>query len=145
MMKKEFIEIIILCLLWPLSGGTIFLEVAMKNILIVDDEVQICEMMADLFESRGFNVSIAHSGNSGAKSFKESNFDLVVSDVRMPDGDGFSLARQISEIDPAFDKIVFITGFLDAESTDVPSNVRNFFKKPVRFKELLSFIEEILA
>ncbi|WP_372653229.1 response regulator [Halobacteriovorax sp.] len=117
----------------------------MKNILIVDDEVQICEMMADLFESRGFNVSIAHSGNEGAKCFKDSSFDLVVSDVRMPDGDGFSLAHQISEIDPSFDKIVFVTGFLDAETTEVPSNVRKFFKKPVRFKELIGFIEELLA
>lgn len=117
----------------------------MKNILIVDDETQICEMMADLFESRGFNVSVAHSGNTGAKLFKESDFDLVVSDVRMPDGDGFHLASEIGEFDQGFNKIIFVTGFLDAEYTQLPVNVVKFFKKPVRFKELIAFVEEVLG
>lgn len=117
----------------------------MKNLLIVDDETQICEMMADLFESRGYNITIAHSGNSGAECFKNSSFDLVLSDVRMPDGDGFDLAREIAAIDPDFKKIIFITGYLDVENTPLPNNVLKFFKKPVRFKELITYVEEALA
>ncbi|PIK14843.1 MAG: hypothetical protein CES88_10940 [Halobacteriovorax sp. JY17] len=126
------------------SGDTIFLEVNMKSILIVDDEVQICEMMADLLESRGYSIQMAHSGNEGVKLFQQSSFDLIVSDVRMPDGDGFELARQIGEIDENFKKIIFVTGYLDVETTPIPGNVKKYFKKPVRFKELISFIEELL-
>ncbi|CBW25417.1 putative two-component system, response regulator [Halobacteriovorax marinus SJ] len=117
----------------------------MSKILIVDDEIQICEMMADLFESRGHDITVAHSGNKGAEVFSSGEFDLVISDVKMPDGDGFELARLIGESAPSFNKIIFVTGYLDVESAKLPENVKRVFKKPVRFKELLACVEEILS
>ena len=143
--EKDFIEICKLCLLSLESGDTIFLEVTMKKILIIDDETQICEMMADLFESRDFEVTVAHSGNQGAIAFKDNDFDLAISDVRMPDGDGFDFAKQVEEIDPNFKKIIFVTGYLDIETTPIPVNVSKFFKKPVRFKELVAYVDELLG
>ena len=117
----------------------------MNKILIIDDETQICEMMADLFESRDFAVTVAHSGNQGAQVFRDSDFDIVISDVRMPDGDGFDFAKQVEEIDPSFKKIIFVTGYLDIETTPIPGNVSRYFKKPVRFKELVAYVDDLLG
>lgn len=116
----------------------------MKSILIVEDEVQICEMMADLFESKGYITHVAHSGNDGAKIFNAEKIDIVLSDVKMPNGDGFELARLIAEKDPDFNKIIFVTGYLDAKTTPLPGNVRKFFKKPAKFSEITTYIEELL-
>jgi DNA-binding NtrC family response regulator len=117
----------------------------MRSILIIDDEVQICEMMADLFESRGYSVFMAHGGTAGAEILKTEEIDVVISDVRMADGDGFIFARLAAEILPNFSNIIFVTGYLDIEETPLPFNVARYFKKPVRFKDLIIYVEEILA
>lgn len=116
----------------------------MRKILIVDDEDILCDLMADLFSSRGYEVSVASCGKEAIKMSQESQFDLVISDVRMPNGDGLDLAKTLYKRDPSFPLVIFVTGYLDVHA-EVPGNVKKVFKKPVKFREMASFTEELIG
>ena len=66
-----------------------------KKILVVEDEKNIAELERDYLEANGYEVEIAFDGKSGLDRALESDFDLVILDVMLPDIDGFEVCRQI--------------------------------------------------
>ena len=82
-----------------------------RRILVVDDESEIGDMMRDFLESAGYEVHVAESGVQAVHLLREHSFDLVVSDLRMPEMDGAGLWRCIVADYPALaHRIVFVTG-----------------------------------
>jgi len=69
--------------------------VAIKKILFVDDELEMQELIGDALESEGFHVRLAGSGNSAEQLLAREQFDLVIADLHMPNGDGLSLLASI--------------------------------------------------
>jgi DNA-binding response OmpR family regulator len=78
-----------------------------KKILLVDDEPVILETYSALLSEKGFSVVTASSGREALKTFSGNSFDLVITDLAMPDGDGFKLLEEIKEISPHTPVIVF--------------------------------------
>src|SRR4051794_5329283 len=84
-----------------------------KIILIVVDEPHLRDALAIVFRSRGCEVIEAGSGNSAFKVTSERKIDFIISDVRMPDGDGVSLLTRLREVDPIHPKLLFVSGYAD--------------------------------
>ncbi len=69
----------------------------MAKILIVEDEVAIAELEKDYLELSGFEVDMEHSGKSGLKRALESEYNLIILDLMLPEIDGFEICRKIRE------------------------------------------------
>ena len=78
-----------------------------KRILLVDDESIILETYSSLLSEKGFSVVTASSGRQALETFSSDSFDLVITDLAMPDGDGFKLLEEIKERSPHTPVIVF--------------------------------------
>jgi two-component system response regulator PilR (NtrC family) len=81
----------------------------MAHLLIVDDERSICELLEISFRKEGHRVETACSGEAAKKRLASQIFDIVISDICMPDMDGVDLLRYCKEISPA-SVFILITG-----------------------------------
>lgn len=70
------------------------------NILIVDDEEGIRETLQDFLQSSQFEIRTASSGKSAQQVIESTKIDFVISDIRMPNGDGIFLLSEIKRINP---------------------------------------------
>src|SRR5262249_22685423 len=94
----------------PLAGGRGGDERSMKNILIAEDESTLREGLSQAFSESGFKVAQAASGREAIEKMERQVFDLVVTDLKMPGGDGMEVlrrARHVSEQTP----VIIMTAF----------------------------------
>jgi PAS domain S-box-containing protein len=118
------------------------------SILVVDDEGQVAEMVAELLRGEGHRVQTAADGIEALEKLEHASFDLVVSDLRMPRLDGPGLLREARRDHPALAKrFVFMTGDVLAagtreflESTQLP-----FITKPLASQEVLRAVNQALG
>lgn len=66
-----------------------------NKVLIIDDDVELCELLSDYLAAEGFTVETVHDGESGAEKALGTGFDLVVLDVMLPKLSGFEVLRRI--------------------------------------------------
>lgn len=110
----------------------------MEKILIIDDNVDTCELLNAFLSRKNYQVDTASSGVDGLKKVKKVHFDLVLCDFRLPDYDGLAMIEQIKSISPTT-KIVIITGYSDV-GLAVQSIKRGAFEyvtKPIIPDEIL--------
>lgn len=69
----------------------------MAKILIIEDEIAIAELEKDYLELSGFEVDMEHSGKAGLKRALESEYNLIILDLMLPEIDGFEICRKIRE------------------------------------------------
>jgi len=81
----------------------------MAHILVVDDERSITELLEISFRKEGHKVDVASNGESAMRRLASQVYDIVVSDIRMPDMDGVELLRYCKEVSPAT-TFILITG-----------------------------------
>lgn len=79
-------------------------------VLVVDDDRDLCENLWDLLRDRGFRVCLAHDLPHAAEKLRDSSFEVVLIDMRIPDGDGGSVFRMVRATNPE-SRTVLITGF----------------------------------
>ena len=77
----------------PHSNGTS--PRSKPRLLVVDDDRDLCLLVAQYLEPEGFTVSVAHTGEEGAKEGIEGDYELIVLDVMLPDKKGFDVLRDI--------------------------------------------------
>src|SRR5260370_1889971 len=65
------------------------------HLLIVDDDLDLCEVLTSYLEAEDFRVSLAHTGSEGSKAGIEGSYELIVLDVMWPDKKGFDVLREI--------------------------------------------------
>lgn len=110
------------------------------KLLIVDDETSIAELLAEVFETEGFECSCAFSGNKAIELIKKEDFNLIISDVKMGDGDGPCLLKYINNNDLKI-PLLFITGYSEFTEEELKSKgAINVFYKPL---DLDQFIQEV--
>ena len=115
-----------------------------KTILCVDDEIDILELFEDELEDSGFNVIKAGSGNEGIEAFNNNHIDCLISDIRMPNGDGVSLVKNIK--DQGRDIPMFlVTGFSDYSSEELAGlGVSAVIFKPFDLEEVVQMVANSL-
>ncbi|OGC42956.1 hypothetical protein A2Y85_02200 [candidate division WOR-3 bacterium RBG_13_43_14] len=70
------------------------------KILIVDDEVKMCRILAEILESGGYAVKSVHNGNNALSHLQSDIADLVLLDIKLPDIDGIEVLKEIKVISP---------------------------------------------
>ena len=119
-----------------------------KRILVVDDEVEVAELVAEVLLNDGHDVVVAHSGNEGLRAISGRRFDIVLSDLRMPDLDGPGLLRALQRERPELvARIAFMTG--DKLSPDVEAflkgSTRPHIEKPISPGDVRALIQRVLT
>jgi len=118
------------------------------RILVVDDEVVIAQLMADVLGGEGYDVDTAPNGLAALDCIARQSYDVVLSDLRMPGLDGLGLYREIERSHPELlTRFVFITG--TSEHTDYHVFVHDvkvpLLTKPFDMLELQRMVEERLG
>ena len=72
----------------------------MHQLLIIDDDCELCELLADWLTQEGFRVDACHDGESARQQLRRQTPDAVVLDVMLPDGSGLDLLRQLRSEHP---------------------------------------------
>jgi CheY-like chemotaxis protein len=116
---------------------------AALSALVIDDEADVAEILADILRVDGHNVEIAESGEAALARIKEQDFDIILSDLRMPGLDGPSLYRIIEKRKPALlSRLAFVTG--DTMSPKIKRFLRGagrpFIEKPITPQEVRDLV-----
>lgn len=116
------------------------------TILVVDDDDTLREAIVFELNRRHFKTREAANGNDALNIVKTCKIHLVVSDVKMPGGDGIELLKKLREIDPSLPVLIFISGFCDLLPADAISmGARRFFEKPFNRAEFMTEVENSIA
>lgn len=118
----------------------------MKNILIIDDEINICTLLSKFLGKHGFQVESTMSGNAALKMMKEKTFDLVLCDYRLKDTDGAQLLQDIRQLNP-HTIVIIITGYTDVRIAVemVKNGAYDYLSKPLYPDEILSLVHKAFA
>jgi DNA-binding NtrC family response regulator len=115
------------------------------RVLIVDDEASARDTIADLLTEEGYTVATAASGNHALKLLEQSPFDLIISDLIMPQMDGIAFTKSIKAL--GIDSpIIVITGFATIEHAveSMKAGAYDFITKPFNFDQIKITIEKAL-
>ncbi len=120
---------------------------AALRILLVDDEVEIAQTLADLLEPNGHEVDLAINGAVALDKLHKSNYDVIISDLRMPVMDGPALYNALERELPSYlQRIIYVTG--DTLSAHVQSFLSDHpvlvVEKPYRLADIYRAIAELL-
>lgn len=115
--------------------------------LVIDDEKEVGELIADVLNRSGFKVSVASSGEEALERLKKESFAVILSDLKMPNMDGRRLFKHICDNYPAeVGKLAFLTG--DTISPDAQAFLRAtkrpYLEKPVKPRELRTFVSNLV-
>ena len=110
------------------------------KILLVDDEKQFVDTLAERLAMRGFSARVAYDGPQALKAVEEPT-DVIVLDLRMPGMDGFEVLRSVKKSNPQV-QVIILTGHGGdtEEQTAYRMGAYNFLKKPMDIDELLNSI-----
>ena len=117
----------------------------MRNILVIDDEESIILITTRVLTKSGFNVEKAANGLEGIKKFDEGTFDLVITDMTMPNMTGMDLTKQLMNIRHDI-PIILCTGFSELinENKAKDMGISAFAMKPLAMNEIAVTIREVL-
>ncbi len=115
------------------------------RILLVEDDPNLGSLLSDYLSAKGFETKLATDGEKGLKLFNLQSFDFLILDVMMPKKDGFTLAKEIRQINKQV-PILFLTAKSMSDDTieGFKSGGDDYMTKPFSMEELLVRINAIL-
>ena len=128
------------------SNGVSTARLTGLRILVVDDDLAVCHSVGDLLRAQSCEVETATSGRTARERLTEERFDLVLSDVVMPDVDGYDLFMFIREHYPETPVVLMTAFFYDRDHVIKRSKLEGLegvlFKKPVEPTRLIEIVRE---
>jgi DNA-binding response OmpR family regulator len=112
-----------------------------NRILVVEDNKDLAEAIADLLDIHGFEVDIALNSSDALKMYKKDTYDMVLMDIMLPDKNGIDSFIEIRKTNPRA-KVAVMTGYKDRKliSKARENGVNNIFYKPFNVPKLLNII-----
>jgi len=118
----------------------------MKKILIIDDEKEIVDLLSDFLSQRGYAIAVAMDGEEGVRKFDTENPDIVLSDIKMPNKDGFQFLKEV-RASRKWVPIIIISAIDDPVSVlkgyDFQADF--YLSKPIDLNETLRSVEIMLS
>ena len=116
------------------------------KILLAEDDNDMRRFLVKALENAGYDVASFDNGLSAYNRLREEPFELLLTDIVMPEMDGIELARKATELDPEI-KVMFITGFaavaLNPDS-QAPRDAK-VLSKPFHMRDLVSEVDKMMA
>lgn len=113
------------------------------RLLVIDDDDSVRRVTCQMLRHGDYDVAEANSGRAGLECFNNSNFDLVLLDVSMPDMGGVEVSKVIREAMPD-QKIIFMTGHAEQEDFGLDNPHTWMLGKPFRLAQLLETVKSVL-
>ena len=117
----------------------------MTQILLVEDDETLSELISEYLSEQGYDVTVRTDAKAALDTAYERNFDILILDVKLPKGDGFSLLRELRRLGddtPA----IFTTSLNALQDLEIgyKSGCDDYLKKPYELKELLLRIQILI-
>src|SRR3990170_4822203 len=117
----------------------------MPSILVIDDKESMRQMLAKTLESEGYEVDVARDGEVGLDKAKEKRFDLVLTDLKLPNMDGLRVLSSFKELDPEISVIVMTAyGTIETAVQAIKQGAFDFLTKPFDVDHLNVLIQRAL-
>ena len=116
------------------------------RLLLVDDEKELLENLKLAFRPTAYECDTETNPLVALERYKQQRYDVVITDVRMPEISGLDLLKLLREYDPSA-KVIIITGYgdLDTAIKAINNHAYAFFGKPLDFKDLINTLREIAS
>jgi len=116
------------------------------RLLVVEDDAEMRNLLRKVLEKEGYRVSVAADGREASASLSRAPYDLVVTDMLMPEDGGLELLQAIRESHPTL-PVIIITAFGDwgSYSRALELGAAAFISKPLKMAELIGAIHTALA
>jgi two-component system response regulator PilR (NtrC family) len=117
----------------------------LSRILVVDDEESMRRLLEIALGKEGYRLALAESGKKAIDTFDKSSYDLVISDIKMPDMSGVEVLRHIKETDPSV-PVIMVTAYASAETAveALRLGAYDYLTKPFKLEELKANIRNAL-
>ena len=117
----------------------------MAKILIVEDDVAFCQMLETFLTKKGYEVNASHTGNDALAKIKSNNYDIVLTDVRLPDRDGNEILQILKEEHPGT-KVILMTGYAEVNlAVDaIKTGAFDYISKPINPEKMLQVVKSAL-
>lgn len=116
-----------------------------ERLLIVDDDGEMRDLLRKVLEKEGYRVSVAGDGRQALAVLAQGAFDLVVTDMLMPEDGGLELLGTLRRMHPAL-PVIIVTAFGDWQSYTqaLELGAAAFISKPLRMSELIAAVHNAL-
>ena len=117
----------------------------MSRILIVDDERSMREFVSILLRKQGYTVELATSGEEAVEALDQQDFDLVLTDLKMPGISGLEVLEHAKRRDPST-QVILMTAYATSDTAvqAMKRGARDYVTKPFKVDELLVQVEKAL-
>ena len=118
----------------------------MPNILIIEDDAAFCQMLQRFLTKRGYNVETSFNAPEAKSKFNKTSFDLILTDLRLPDYDGIRLLGDIKEVNPNT-HVILMTGYAEVASAvdAMKKGAFDYISKPFTPDDIVQLIEKALV
>lgn len=116
------------------------------SILIIDDEPLMRISMSDALEAEGYYIESAESGGDGLEALKSNLYDIVITDLKLPEVDGLQILKNCKNLLPRA-KVLMITAYGSVETAveAMKQGAYDYIKKPFSMDELILMIKRLVA
>jgi two-component system response regulator PilR (NtrC family) len=116
-----------------------------SRILVVDDEESMRELLEIALGKDGYRITVAASGGQATELIDKGSFDLVISDIKMPDMSGVEVLRYVKQTDPAI-PVIMVTAYASAETAveALRLGAYDYLTKPFKIDELKANVRNAL-
>lgn len=116
-----------------------------KSILLAEDDENLGQLLQTFLKTKGFQVELARNGKQAYERYADGHFDFCIFDVMMPEMDGFTLAREVRQIDPKI-PILFLTAksMKEDKLEGFNTGADDYMTKPFMMEELVARVHAIL-
>jgi two-component system response regulator HydG len=117
----------------------------MPNILLIEDDISFCKLLERFLVKKAYDVTIAFSAAEARSCIQKQTFDLILTDLRLPDCDGIVLMTEIKETHPHI-PVVLMTGYSDVNTAvkAIKNGAADYISKPFNPDEVLLVITNAL-
>lgn len=117
----------------------------MSKILVIEDDISFCKLLEKFLVKNQYEVSIAFSASEARSAIKNESFDLILTDLRLPDSDGIVLMSEIKNSYPEI-PVILMTGYSDVNTAvkAIKNGAADYISKPFNPDEVLLVITNAL-
>lgn len=121
----------------------------MTKVLIIEDDEVIRNMIRELLLKAGYRVSVAENGVEGVKLFKQGTFELIITDIIMPEKEGIETIMEIKRHSPDV-KIIAVSGGGRLQANDYLDmaeklGANRVFSKPFQINDFIKAVKELVG